>query len=207
MVRQERAEKTRQTIIEAAAEVFDQHGFAGASISEILARAGVTKGALYFHFPSKEAIAEEIEGSEVAELAAVTAASGPFLQAIIDLSHTMAQALRESPIVRASIRLAIESSFSEPSPGPYLASIELVRILLLRAQGEGTVRLDVDVDSAARFIISSFTGAQIVSQVFSGREDLEQRLVDLWGFVLPGLAVPERVHELRLSAPQPVDAR
>jgi AcrR family transcriptional regulator len=197
MVRQERAERTRQTIIEAAAEVFDQHGFAGASVSEILARAGVTKGALYFHFPSKEAIAAEIEGSELAELNAIASASGPFLQAVIDLSHTMAQALRESPIVRASIRLAVESSFSEPSPGPYLSSIELVRILLLRAQG--------DVDSAARFIISSFTGAQIVSQVFTGRQDLEQRLVELWGFVLPGLAVPGRVHELRLSAPQTAD--
>jgi AcrR family transcriptional regulator len=205
MVRQERAERTRQTIIEAAAEVFDQHGFAGASVSEILARAGVTKGALYFHFPSKEAIAAEIEGSELAELNAIASASGPFLQAVIDLSHTMAQALRESPIVRASIRLAVESSFSEPSPGPYLSSIELVRILLLRAQGEGTVRMDVDVDSAARFIISSFTGAQIVSQVFTGRQDLEQRLVELWGFVLPGLAVPGRVHELRLSAPQTAD--
>jgi len=205
MARQERAEKTRQAIIQAAAEVFDQHGFAGASVSEILARAGVTKGALYFHFPSKEAIAEEIEGSEVAALAALAAASGPFLQAVIDLSHTMARALHESPVVRASIRLAIESSFSEPSPGPYVASIDLVRILLLRAQGEGTVRLDVDVDAAARFIISSFAGAQIVSQVFTGRQDLEQRLVELWEFVLPGLAVPERIHELRLSAPQPVD--
>jgi AcrR family transcriptional regulator len=205
MARQERAEKTRQTIIQAAAEVFDQHGFAGASVSEILARAGVTKGALYFHFPSKEAIAEEIEGSEVAALTALTNASGPFLQAIIDLSHTMAQALRDSPIVRASIRLSIESSFSEPSPGPYLAAIELVRILLLRAQGEGTVRLDLDVDAAARFIISSFAGAQIVSQVFTGRQDLEQRLVELWEFLLPGLAVPGTTQDLRLSAPQPVD--
>ena len=204
MVRQERAERTRQRIIEAAAEVFDQNGFSGTSVSEILARAGVTKGALYFHFPSKEAIAATIEGSEVVALAAVVSASGPFLQAVIDLSHGMARALQESPMVRASIRLAIESSFSEPSPGPYVSSIELIRTLLLRAQGEGTVRLDLDVDAAARFIISSFTGAQIVSQVFTGRQDLEQRLVELWGFILPGLVVPGGAEGLRLSAPQPL---
>ncbi|MEV8092983.1 ScbR family autoregulator-binding transcription factor [Kitasatospora sp. NPDC085879] len=206
MVRQERAERTRQRIVEAAAEVFDQSGFAGASVSEILARAGVTKGALYFHFPSKEAIAEEIQGAEVGTLESAATASGPFLQAIIDVSYAMASALRESPTVRASIRLAIESSFSEPSPGPYLASIDLVRTLLLRAQGEGSVRMDLDVDAAARFVISSFTGTQIVSQVFTRREDLEERLAELWAFILPGLAAPEWVGRLRLTAPERVPA-
>src|SRR5216117_2644416 len=58
VARQERAERTRGRILDAAAAVFDERGFSGASLSDILARAGVTKGALYFHFSSKEELAK-----------------------------------------------------------------------------------------------------------------------------------------------------
>ncbi|MFD8655358.1 TetR family transcriptional regulator, partial [Streptomyces mirabilis] len=60
MVRQERAVRTRRLILDAAASVFDERGYEAATIGEVLARAGVTKGALYFHFPSKRALAEGV---------------------------------------------------------------------------------------------------------------------------------------------------
>ncbi|MFD0570557.1 TetR family transcriptional regulator [Kitasatospora gansuensis] len=43
--KQERAVKTRAIILRAAAEVFDEFGFSGASISKIMKRAGMTQGA------------------------------------------------------------------------------------------------------------------------------------------------------------------
>ena len=58
--RQERAEVTREAILEGAAEAFDAAGFGSTSLSDISQRAGVTKGALYFHFPSKEALAHTL---------------------------------------------------------------------------------------------------------------------------------------------------
>lgn len=57
MAQQARAIQTRRSILVAAAAVFDERGYSSATISEILARAGVTKGALYFHFTSKEDLA------------------------------------------------------------------------------------------------------------------------------------------------------
>src|SRR3954470_9625977 len=51
---------TRRLIMEAAAGLFGQRGYASASVSDILAGTGMTKGALYWHFPSKEDIALEI---------------------------------------------------------------------------------------------------------------------------------------------------
>ncbi|RZK93395.1 MAG: TetR/AcrR family transcriptional regulator, partial [Rhodococcus sp. (in: high G+C Gram-positive bacteria)] len=54
MVQQQRAAVTRAQIIRGAAEMFDKSGFEGASLVEILEAAGMTKGALYFHFRSKE---------------------------------------------------------------------------------------------------------------------------------------------------------
>ncbi|MER7106033.1 TetR family transcriptional regulator, partial [Streptomyces humidus] len=48
--RQERGVQTRRQLLRAAAEVFDESGFAGASIKDILQQAELTAGALYFHF-------------------------------------------------------------------------------------------------------------------------------------------------------------
>ncbi|MFD6749883.1 TetR family transcriptional regulator, partial [Streptomyces anthocyanicus] len=57
MAKQDRAIRTRQTILDAAAQVFEKQGYQAATITEILKVAGVTKGALYFHFQSKEELA------------------------------------------------------------------------------------------------------------------------------------------------------
>lgn len=51
---QQRAEETRARILEAAAECFAQHGYEAASVADICERAGVSKGAFYHHFPSKQ---------------------------------------------------------------------------------------------------------------------------------------------------------
>lgn len=57
MTRQARAEATYQAIIGAAAEVFSEIGYCGASMTQIIDRAGVTRGAFHYHFPSKESLA------------------------------------------------------------------------------------------------------------------------------------------------------
>ncbi|BDW85879.1 TetR family transcriptional regulator C-terminal domain-containing protein [Roseicyclus marinus] len=48
--------KNRETILEAALEVFSQHGFRGATLDMIAAEAGLSKPNLLYYFPSKEAI-------------------------------------------------------------------------------------------------------------------------------------------------------
>lgn len=60
MAKQARALQTRRSIVEAAASVFAEYGYERAATSEILRRANVTKGAMYFHFPSKESLAQAI---------------------------------------------------------------------------------------------------------------------------------------------------
>ncbi|MGW7049656.1 TetR family transcriptional regulator [Streptomyces avermitilis] len=59
-VRQERAIRTRNALIESAAALFARHGYEVVSLSTISARAGVSNGALHFHFPSKTALAEAV---------------------------------------------------------------------------------------------------------------------------------------------------
>ena len=194
MARQERAERTRNAILDAAAAVFDEYGFNGASLSDILAKAGVTKGALYFHFSSKEDLAHALvsEQSIVGESLPAEAPTG--IQAAIDLCHDMANALRTNVRVRASIRLVIETgTFADPAPDAYTHWIQTVRDYLVAAQERGDLKADLDPYVIARWVIASFTGIQISSQVLSGREDIHERVTEMWRIALPGLVPPRRV--------------
>ena len=60
MVPQARSEATRQKLLDAAIDLFSEVGYAAAGLGEIIERAGMTKGALYHHFDSKDALATAI---------------------------------------------------------------------------------------------------------------------------------------------------
>lgn len=96
-LKQERAEQTRRALLLAAAEVFDEFGYAGASITRILKRAGVTAGALYFHFGSKEDLAKAVMNSQPDTLVPLLAASG--LQRLIDLTLVWSWQLQRDPLL------------------------------------------------------------------------------------------------------------
>ena len=57
---QVRAQITRQRIVDAAVDVFDEIGFGSVDLNDIVDRADVTKGAFYYHFATKEAVAAAI---------------------------------------------------------------------------------------------------------------------------------------------------
>jgi AcrR family transcriptional regulator len=54
------AEETRYRLIQIAADLFATKGFEQTSVDEVLARAGVSKGALYHHFANKEALFDAV---------------------------------------------------------------------------------------------------------------------------------------------------
>jgi AcrR family transcriptional regulator len=58
--RAEKGEATRARLIEVAGELFGERGYDETPIEEVLERTGVSKGALYHHFPSKEALFEAV---------------------------------------------------------------------------------------------------------------------------------------------------
>lgn len=57
MPKQERASRTHERFLDASADEFSRHGYAGANLQRIATHVGMTKGALYGHFPSKDALA------------------------------------------------------------------------------------------------------------------------------------------------------
>lgn len=207
MTRQERAERTRTAIIDAAAEMFDEHGFNGASLSDILAKAGVTKGALYFHFSSKEELAHALVNEQFLIQEPVNGTPKVGVQTAIDLTHEMAHALQTDVRVRASIRLVIETgSWADPTPEAYLQWIEVVRTYLQTAYEHGDLRKEVDPADVANLVVTAFAGIQLSSQVISGRSDLHQRVTNFWKFLLPGLVPPRRLARFVPSGSMAIDS-
>ncbi|MEV0742105.1 ScbR family autoregulator-binding transcription factor [Streptomyces sp. NPDC050549] len=199
MARQERGQRTRHCILMAAAELFDERGYDSASTTDILARAGLTRGALYHHFPSKEAIALALLDAHVE---ALQVEDQPVkLQSVIDLTLRFAQRLQRDPVLRASVRLSVEqSSFSSPRVG-YEQSMEVILGLLRQAETQGETLPGIDMNEAASFIVGAYTGIQTMAQAYSNRADLLSRVSSLWQFLLPGLATPGLVGRLRTTPP------
>ncbi|MEU9304416.1 ScbR family autoregulator-binding transcription factor [Streptomyces sp. NPDC048269] len=193
-VRQERAEITRQAILDGAAIAFDHAGFGGTSLSDVVKHAGVTKGALYFHFQSKEALARTLMDEQFQVSEGVPAIENPGLQTVIDLTHQMAFGLRTNVRIRAGIRLVIEfGSFTNPDPTPYNTWIDTCHGCLTPAQERGDVLPSLDVYDLSTFLVGSFTGIQVTSHVRTGRDDLHTRVIDLWNLLLPGIVPAHRI--------------
>jgi AcrR family transcriptional regulator len=211
MTPQARALETRAVIVRAAADVFGAVGYGGASMADICLAAGLTKGAVYFHFESKEALALAVIDVQHERAIALGGellhSDEPGLYVLVRMAVELAKQLRTDPVSHAGIRLTMESSnLSGPVVTPYEDWIGACDVLLRRAILDGDVRADVDVAAAARFISPAFTGVQIVSDVLTGRADLMQRIVEMWSFVLPSLVVPERWETLRTLPQEVVDA-
>ena len=77
-LRDRQAEATRQLLVSVARERFTEQGYAATSIEEIIKGAGVARGALYHHFPGKDALFRAVYDqvqSEVATRVVATAVS------------------------------------------------------------------------------------------------------------------------------------
>ena len=100
----ERRATTRAALLTAARELFTEKGFAGTGREEIAERAGVTRGALYHHFESKQAafaaVAQELESELEAQLVAEARRGGSPLEQLHRCSHAYLKACTDPAVVR-----------------------------------------------------------------------------------------------------------
>ncbi|QBJ98424.1 TetR/AcrR family transcriptional regulator [Rhodococcus sp. ABRD24] len=211
MAQQARAVATRQQIITGAARMFERSGFKGASLGDIVDRAGTTKGALYFHFRSKDELArvviDEQHQAMRAMYSAIAESGAPALQQLVMLCHEMGTRIVHDPIVRAGLRLTLEFSGTDGPARPYLDWIDGTRTLIELGIRQGEIVETIDSPTLAQFIIGSFTGVQLLSQVLTRRADLEQRIDEMWSLLIPGISTSRDagVHrEIRAARWQPI---
>ncbi|MEU8982622.1 ScbR family autoregulator-binding transcription factor [Streptomyces sp. NPDC048309] len=190
MAKQERAIRTRRAILEAAGAVFDEHGYASTTISMVLERAEVTKGALYFHFPSKEALAQAVLDEQVPSGAVPPQPCK--LQEIIDITFVVAERLLDNALLRGSVRLTVDQC-APPGvdhTGPFRLWAEHLMELMEQARAQGELLPSVERRDTVELVVGGFAGIQLMSRALTKREDLGHRVSVLWGHILPSIAVP-----------------
>ncbi|MFC5661512.1 ScbR family autoregulator-binding transcription factor [Kitasatospora misakiensis] len=178
--KQDRAARTRLLVLTAAAELFAARGFRHTSVQEVADRVAMTKGAVYFHYPTKEALAVAVVEQHYARwpllLAEVTAEGHGPLATTVRLLTGAATAFRDDIVARAGARLQIERpQIDAELPDPYVDWTELLGSLLTRAEAAGELRAGVSPQAAARSLVAAFFGTQQVSDGLHERADLVER--------------------------------
>jgi AcrR family transcriptional regulator len=205
MPQQRRARATREAILVAAAEEFDRVGYAAAPLSAILRRGGVTKGAFYFHFPSKDAVAEAL----VRRMHAVWPAAhhrwrerglDP-LRTLVGLVDEVAQRVSEDVLARAAVRLAEEVDPAAAREPPFRAWEHTFALLLGAAAEGGLLRPGVDPAVVARVLHAAMIGAWMVGGPGRRPETYPERVREMWRCLLPGVATDEWLSGWRAEHP------
>jgi AcrR family transcriptional regulator len=190
MAKQERAIRTRRAILEAAGAVFDEHGYTSTTIAMVLERAEVTKGALYFHFPSKESLAQAVLNEQV-PFGAVPPQPCK-LQEIVDMTFVVGRRLLTNDLLRGSVRLAVdqETPSGVDHGEPFRQWAQRLTGLLELARERGELLPTVKPRETVELLVGAFTGIQLMSRALTDRSDLGERLSVMWAHILPSIAVP-----------------
>ena len=197
-----RGEKTRRLIIERASVVFEERGFVAASLNHLVAATGLTRGAFYFHFESKEAVAHAIVQAQAERWAPimleVEGQETEPIRRMLRLAFAAADALQRDPLIRAGHRLMTERAIVlREVPGPFTWWVETMRRYLAEADSRGQLpdltplaspESSTDpLTSLAEYIIARWAGI-LQAAMMSGRNDLSERVFTAWAVLLPWLS-------------------
>ncbi len=170
-------ELTRENIIRQAAALFNQQGFAGASMSDIMQATGLQKGGIYRHFESKEALALEAFDYAVQQMAGRFSAALEGREHAVDRLHAVVDVfarLHDDPPVPGGcpmLNTAVESDDGNPAlRARARAAMDglrtLVRQTVRKGIPRGEVRADVDGDELASLLISTLEGGVALSRMY-----------------------------------------
>jgi AcrR family transcriptional regulator len=177
---------TRGRLLRAAFREFHHFGYRGADLRRILDAAGLTKGALYYHFRSKKdlayAVIEEDVKAWIAQrwLQPLAGSSDP-LESIAELarwgerSATAAGMSLGCPLNRLSQELSgTDEGFRQRLAAIFQTWRSEVEALLAAAQERGVIRADADVAAAATFIVAAWEGSIGLAQALPSPSILGQ---------------------------------
>ncbi len=193
----EKAERRRRQILKAAAACFLRRGFHRASMQEICAEAGMSPGALYRYFESKDAIIRAIAEDEREDNARLLRALTDAPDLVTGLSR-IGRAALEAGADPDYGRLAVEI-IAEAARNPEVAAIfrrneaEVKAALteaLLAARSAGTLDPAIDPAAAAEILIALYDG--LSTRALLNPEFDPEQVAPLLDALLRGFLQPAR---------------
>jgi AcrR family transcriptional regulator len=195
MVRQARSEATRRKIIASAVELFNEIGYPTTGLGDIIERAEMTKGALYYHFNSKESLATAIIEEASAHLSEafrnITSSSAPALETMIHGVFVVADLLRTDQIARSGTQLLRAfGEFNEAAVQTYGGWVAEMTERTRQAIDEGDIRGDLDPEAVGETIVGAMLGAELLANATTSGADVLQRVARTWQVLLPAIVSP-----------------
>ena len=185
-----KAQETKTRIIEQAATLFNQQGYAGTSVSDLMRATGLQKGGIYNHFVSKDELALEafnfavncvqpkfmgaLQGQRhaVDRLLAILSVyenilDNPPMQGGCPILNTAVESDDFHPALRARSQLAMD------------AWRDLIRRIVDKGIMRGEFQSTVDADTVATILIATIEGSVMLSKLYGDASHMERGLKHL----------------------------
>ena len=170
-----KGEQTRQYIIQHAATLFNQRGFIGSSISDVMQCTGLQKGGIYRHFQSKEQLAlaafdyaQQQSTNRLVEAVAAETGAVQKLLAFISAFH----ALTLHPPVPGGcpiLNTIVDSDDGDPALRERVVSVvrgweQLIERIVADGVAQGSLRPDIDSQAVATLLIAALEGGIVLAR-------------------------------------------
>jgi AcrR family transcriptional regulator len=182
---------TRASILQTAATVFAERGYTDTTLAELIARSGLTKGAFYFHFASKEQLALAVleeKQRQWLEFVRQRALDQPkAIDQLLALGPALIRLHRQDPSAYSAQRLSRDLARLPDLSGPIRTQmrgwIDLVAGLISQAQRDGDLPAHLDAAALAAILVAATDGLKDLSDILDppsrARRGFEQRMQHL----------------------------
>lgn len=185
---------TRGKLLDAAFCEIHRHGFQAASIANILQDTGLTKGALYHHFPTKQdlglAVVDEVIRARLDEwVFRPLRESRQPVATLLEIIDQKATSDAEAVVLGCPLNnlmqemTPLDATFKARLSDIVIAWGNAVEDALRRGQEAGEVRADVDCRAASLFIVSAWEGCVGVAKSLQSTAGFELCMRQLHGYV------------------------
>lgn len=186
--------RTREQIVERAAALFNQHGYHGASISDIMAATGLEKGGIYRHFSSKEELAlaafahaaDKMKERFTAALVGKESANER-LRAIIGVYAripTDPPVPGGCPILNAAVEADDDNPELKAEAQRVLNGLkQALRSIVRTGQERGELRRDLDVEAFTSVFIAQLEGAIMLAKLYGAQAPMRHAVQHLTSWI------------------------
>lgn len=191
VVRQARAEATRQSIIDAAVALFGDIGYGETDMIDVIEGAGTTKGTCYYYFPTKGSLAEAIIEQANAKIAGsmgdIWESDTPAMHRLIAATFRFIALTETDDIARVGYQLRQAMRQVSPAGAPSYGDTEVVfASAIKRAVADGHARSDINAGEAAYTVFAALAGCRLLADAFA--DNPYDRLAQAWRTILRAIA-------------------
>ena len=193
--RQETMEENRGKLIAAGRKAFASEGFAAASMDELAASVGLTRGALYHNFGDKKgllaAVVAEVDGEMAARAREASAAAGDeWAQLLAEGEAYIAMAL--DPEVQRIVLLDGPAFLGDPSHWPSQnACLEATKQTVSGLIADGVMK-KVDIEAAARLLCGAALNAALWVAASDNPQSTLPKAIDAFCLMAEGFRSDDR---------------